>query len=38
MATVTIRLKKRAAGELAISFGSLDALDGLLERLRGGQG
>ncbi|MGD9551216.1 MAG: ParB/RepB/Spo0J family partition protein [Burkholderiaceae bacterium] len=38
MATVTIRLKKRAAGELAISFGSLDALDGLIERLRGGQG
>ena len=38
MATVTIRLKKRAAGELAIAFGSLDALDGLIERLRGGQG
>jgi len=38
MATVTIRLKKRAAGELAISFGSLDALDGLIERLRGAQG
>ncbi len=38
MATVTIRLKKRAAGELAISFGSLDALDGLIARLRGGQG
>ncbi len=44
MAQVEVRLKKRsqrhgkedAVGELAIHFGSLDALNGLIERLRGG--
>ena len=42
MAQVEVRLKKRsqrhgkedAVGELAIQFGSLDALNGLIERLR----
>lgn len=46
MAQVEVRLKKRsqrhgkedAVGELAIQFGSLDALNGLIERLRGGAG
>ena len=42
-ATVEVRIKKRAkqrggrvveSGELAIHFGSLDALNGLIERLR----
>jgi len=42
MAQVDIRIKKSApgstadmAGEIAIGFGSLDALNGLIERLRG---
>ncbi len=43
MAAVEIRIKKRVKrggqteemGELAIQFGSLDALNGLIERLRG---
>ena len=43
MAQVEVRLKKRSqrhgkseqTGELAIQFGSLDALNGLIERLRG---
>lgn len=43
MAEVEVRVKKRVKrggrvddmGELAIQFGSLDALDGLIERLRG---
>ena len=44
MAEVEVRIKKRVRragrmedlGELAIQFGSLDALNGLIERLRGG--
>ncbi len=44
MAEVEVRVKKRVKrggrvedmGELAIQFGSLDALNGLIERLRGG--
>ncbi|MFT4194364.1 ParB/RepB/Spo0J family partition protein [Ottowia sp.] len=44
MAQVEVRVKKKTkqggqlaqAGELAIQFGSLEALDGLIERLRGG--
>ena len=40
-AAVEIRIKKRTKrgeqGEVAIAFGSLDELDGLLERLRGGR-
>ncbi|MDD2545810.1 MAG: ParB/RepB/Spo0J family partition protein [Burkholderiaceae bacterium] len=44
MAEVDVRVKKRVkragrteeVGELAIQFGSLDALNGLIERLRGG--
>ncbi len=39
-AAVEVRIKKRGkrgqSGELAIQFDSLDALDGILERLRGG--
>lgn len=43
MAEVEVRVKKRVKrggrmeemGELAISFGSLDALNGLIDRLRG---
>lgn len=40
-ATVEVRIKKRTkrggqSGELAIQFDSLDALDGILQRLRGG--
>jgi ParB family chromosome partitioning protein len=40
-ATVEVRVKKRTkkggqSGELAIQFDSLDALDGILQRLRGG--
>ncbi|MDA7419127.1 ParB/RepB/Spo0J family partition protein [Xenophilus arseniciresistens] len=43
MATVEVRIKKRSkragkleeSGELAIHFGSLDALNGLIDRLRG---
>jgi ParB family chromosome partitioning protein len=39
-ATVEVRIKKRSkrgqSGELAIQFDSLDALDGILQRLRGG--
>ncbi|RYF67463.1 MAG: chromosome partitioning protein ParB, partial [Comamonadaceae bacterium] len=43
MATVEVRVKKRSkrggkveeSGELAIHFGSLDALNGLIDRLRG---
>ena len=43
MAEVEVRVKKRVKrggriedmGELAIQFGSLDALNGLIERLRG---
>jgi len=43
MAEVEVRIKKRVKrggrmeemGELAIAFGSLDALNGLIERLRG---
>ncbi len=46
MAQVEVRLKKRSqrhgkseqTGELAIQFGSLDALNGLIERLRGSRG
>ena len=46
MAEVEVRIKKRVKrhgrveemGELAIQFGSLDALNGLIERLRGPQG
>ncbi|TXG76298.1 MAG: ParB/RepB/Spo0J family partition protein [Rhodocyclaceae bacterium] len=33
-ATVTIKANKKGAGQLAIEFGSLDQLDGILERLR----
>ena len=44
MAEVEVRVKKRVKrgsrveemGELAIQFGSLEALNGLIERLRGG--
>ena len=33
-ATVTIKANKKGAGQLAIQFGSLDQLDGILDRLR----
>jgi ParB family chromosome partitioning protein len=44
-AQVEVRIKKRIkrhgntedAGELAIQFGSLDELNGLIDKLRGGQ-
>lgn len=35
-ANVVIRANKKGAGRLSIGFGSLDQLDGILERLRGG--
>ncbi|MBK8336684.1 MAG: ParB/RepB/Spo0J family partition protein [Sterolibacteriaceae bacterium] len=35
-ANVLIRANKKGAGRLSIGFGSLDQLDGILERLRGG--
>lgn len=46
MATVDVRIKKRSkrggkveqSGELAIHFGSLEALNGLIDRLRGSAG
>jgi len=34
-ATVRIKAGRKGAGELKISFGSLDQLDGVLARLRG---
>lgn len=34
-ASVAIKANKKGAGQLTISFGSLDQLDGILERLRG---
>jgi ParB family chromosome partitioning protein len=35
-ANVVIKANKKGAGRLSIEFGSLDQLDGILERLRGG--
>lgn len=35
-ANVVIRANKKGAGRLSIGFGSLDQLDGIFERLRGG--
>lgn len=38
VAAVKIKLGRRGRGQLQIDFGDLDALDGILVRLRGGQG